>query len=64
MMIMYEEGIHLEKGVNFCNIRLMKEFLLKLKDVGMNYRSIGSGVDFAVIKFDKHGSMTNSQFIN
>jgi len=64
MMIMDEEGTHLEQGVNFCNIRPMKEFLLKLKDVGMNYRSMGAGVDFAIIKFDKHGSMTNSQFID
>lgn len=64
MMILDEESQYLVDNENFYKSPIIQEFILKLKDVGMNYRSMGSGKDFVIIKFDKHGSMTKSQFID
>lgn len=64
MMILDEESQHLVDNENFYKSTIIQEFLLKLKDVGMNYRSMGSGEDFVIIKFDKYGSMTKTQFID
>lgn len=45
------------------NDQLIKDFIIKLKDVGMNFNTSSGGSDFIIFTFNKHGYKTNSQFI-
>lgn len=41
----------------------IQDFIETLKSYGMNPRSMSGGNHFAVLKFDKHGHMTNSPIV-